>query len=151
MDPYYKKDIFVIHEPSRNSGIKRPRKLPPDPPQYASLYKNKPNKSAKYLDDSLLTSSINSMWSEHNVGISRQNSSAATVQTLPTIPAWSGLHSDSRFSTNDSLIFYKDGTLGSQSVHSRDDDDCTTTSGSYTINPDELDDELNARPRDLFV
>uniref|UniRef100_A0A8W8KWV1 Uncharacterized protein n=1 Tax=Magallana gigas TaxID=29159 RepID=A0A8W8KWV1_MAGGI len=42
-------------------------------------------------------------------------------------------------------------TLGSHSAHSRDDDECTTTSGSYTINPDEIDDSFDNRPRDMFV
>lgn len=102
---------------------------------------------SKYMDDSLLTSSINSLWSDNHT-INRQNSN--NVQKLPTIPAWAGYHTSDRM--NDSLLFYsKDTTLGSHSAHSRDDDECTTTSGSYTINPDEIDDSFDNRPRDMFV
>ncbi|KAK3100633.1 hypothetical protein FSP39_022831 [Pinctada imbricata] len=153
----YKKDIFVIHENVRNNGVNIPSKVQGqnDPPKYASLYQRGPQSNSKYLDDSFLTSSVNSMWSEQNAGISRQNSNAKTQQTLPTIPAWSSLNRDGgKFSLNDSMIFYKDGTLGSQSAHSREEDDCrsTTTSGSYTINPEDLDEEIGRlRSRDLFV
>lgn len=53
---------------------------------------------------------------------------------------------------NDSLLFYfKDITLGSYSVYSRDDDECTTISGSYIINFDEIDDSFDNRFRDMFV
>lgn len=99
-------------------------------------------KSNKYLDDSCLTASLNSMWSEANPSSSRHPSNS---QTSTCSPSWTN---DSKLNLqNNSTPFYM--ALGS--IHSRDDDGSTTTSGSYTINPDELDDDFPNRPKDLFV
>lgn len=137
---YLKNGVFMMQEPINNHSNTLPNER-----RLNSTSSNLP--VSKYIDDSLLTSSINSLWSDNHT-VNRQNS--CNVQKLPTIPAWTGYHQGDRM--NDSLLFYsKDTTLGSHSAHSRDDDECTTTSGSYTINPDEIDDSFDNRPRDMFV
>lgn len=124
--------IYVIRQHSRNGRSDIPGKT-------NSLDKPLPHRQTSLQDhsqDSLLTTSFNSMWSEpshHNL------KNIGTLPTVPSISAWTG------------GLFYKDGTLGSHSAHSRDDDECTTTSGSYTINDDDLDIDFPSRPRDLFV
>ncbi|KAJ8297953.1 hypothetical protein KUTeg_024484 [Tegillarca granosa] len=124
--------IYVIRQHSRNGRSDNPGKT-------NSLDKPLPQRQTSLQDhsqDSLLTTSFNSMWSEpshHNL------KNIGTLPTVPSISAWTG------------GLFYKDGTLGSHSAHSRDDDECTTTSGSYTINEDDLDLDFPTRPRDLFV
>lgn len=133
-----KNGVFMMQGPISNQT----NTLPSDR-RLNSVSSNQP--ISKYMDDSLLTSSVNSLWSDNHT-VNRQNS--CNVQKLPTIPAWTGYHPSDRM--NDSLLFYsKDTTLGS--AHSRDDDECTTTSGSYTINPDDIDDSFDNRPRDMFV
>lgn len=137
---YLKNGVFMMQEPINNHSNTLPNER-----RLNSTSSNLP--VSKYIDDSLLTSSINSLWSDNHT-VNRQNS--CNMQKLPTIPAWTGYHQGDRM--NDSLLFYsKDTTLGSHSAHSRDDDECTTTSGSYTINPDEIDDSFDNRPRDMFV
>ncbi|XP_061164091.1 protocadherin alpha-1-like [Saccostrea echinata] len=137
---FLKNGVFVMQEAHSNQTNTLPNER-----RLNSVSSNMP--VSKYMDDSLLTSSINSLWSDNNHTINRQNSN--NVQKLPTIPAWTGYHTSDRM--NDSLLFYsKDTTLGSHSAHSRDDDECTTTSGSYTIN-DDIDDSFDNRPRDMFV
>lgn len=107
-----------------------------------------------YLDDSLLTSSGNSTMCSTNRSQNSHKNNNNVVNTLPTIQSYSDLntkgHSSFDFGSG-SLFYGKDLTLGSQSAHSRDDDEVTTTSGSYTINPDELDDDYCVRPNDLYV
>lgn len=98
--------------------------------------------SNKYLDDSCLTASLNSMWSDPNPSSSRLPSLS---QTSTHSPSWSN---DFKLNLqNNSSPFY----MALSSIQSRDDDGSTTTSGSYTINPDELDDDFPNRPKDLFV
>ncbi|XP_033743033.1 protocadherin gamma-B5-like [Pecten maximus] len=105
----------------------------------------------RYLDDSLLTSSVSSTMCSTNRSQNSHKNNANAVNTLPTIfDLQSKGHSSFDFGSG-SIFYSKDFTLGSQSAHSRDDDEVTTTSGSYTINPDELDDDFSIRPNDLYV
>ncbi|OWF37246.1 protocadherin gamma-B5-like [Mizuhopecten yessoensis] len=104
-----------------------------------------------YLDDSLLTSSVNSTMCSTNRSQNSHKNNSNNVNTLPTIfDLQSKGHSSFDFGSG-SMFYGKDFTLGSHSAHSRDDDEVTTTSGSYTINPDELDDDFSIRPNDLYV
>lgn len=117
---------------------------------YVTLDKNKTNntdiarnnmppaRDKKYLDDSLLTTSWNSVLSENP-------SSRHPSQSQPLSPSW---HNDSfKFNFPNNSPFYMQ--LGS--IQSRDDDESTTTSGSYMVNHDDVDDDLTNRPKDLFV
>ncbi|XP_071126793.1 protocadherin-9-like [Mytilus edulis] len=121
--------VMLDKNKSNNTDIARGNMLPP-----------MRDKSNKYLDDSVLTGSMNSMWSE-NPSSSRHPSNS---QTSAISPSWTN---DMKLNFQNNSPFYM--ALGS--IQSRDDDECTTTSGSYTINPDELDDEFENRPKDLFV
>jgi len=145
----------VIRQHSKGSNSDVPIAKSPSPLDkkgpYSGIYGPRA-KNSQYLDDSLLTCSANSTSSYPS-----QMSQKQIVHTLPTIPSYSDLnHSkhNSSFDFNTGPMFYtKDMNIyGSHSAYSRDDDDATTTSGSYTINPDELDDdEFLSRPKDLYV
>lgn len=120
--------VMLDKNKSNNTDIARSNMLPPPW-----------DKSNKYLDDSMLTGSSNSMWSENPSSRHPSNSQTSTIS-----PTWT---SDMKLNFQNNSPFYM--ALGS--IQSRDDDECTTTSGSYTINPDELDDDFENRPKDLFV
>lgn len=120
--------VMLDKNKSNNTDIARGNMLPP-----------MRDKSNKYLDDSMLTGSMNSMWSENPSSRHPSNSQTSTIS-----PSWTN---DMKLNFQNNTPFYM--ALGS--IQSRDDDECTTTSGSYTINPDELDDEFENRPKDLFV
>lgn len=113
-----------------------------DIPQTYNVLERLPSREKnKYLDDSLLTSSLNSMWSESNPTSSRHPSNSQNSLQSPWL-------NDQKFNFPNNTPFYM--ALGS--IHSRDDDGSTTTSGSYTINHDDLeDDDFSNRPKDLFV
>ena len=148
--------IFVIRQHSQGSihkdvPIAKSTTQGKPPPVYNSLKYNNhhhphppPHQNNYYLDDSLLTTSI---WSD----ASHKSQQPQVQQTLPTIHQYSNLKKSPNIDFNG--LFYKDGTLGSQSAHSRDDDDCTTTSGSYTINDErDFDDEfLSHNSKDMYV
>lgn len=97
-------------------------------------------KSNNYLYDSRLTGSMNAMLTE-NPYSSRQSSNSQTSTISPS------LTNDMKLKFSNNSQFYM--ALGS--IQSRDDDECTTSSGSYKIDSDELDEEFENRPKDFFV
>ena len=136
-DPTYNNSsgVYVVlnnRNKTNNTDIARNNNMLDRPPARSSQ---------KYLDDSLLTASLNSMYSESNPTSSRHPSHSQSSTLSPTWP------SDLKLNFQNNTPFYM--ALGS--IASRDDDGSTTTSGSYTINHEELDDEYPSHSRDLFV
>lgn len=144
--PYSQNNHHTVPTYNNSSGIyvMLDKNKTKDIPRSNNILDRLPSReiSNKYLDDSCLTASLNSMWSDPNPSSSRLPSLS---QTSTHSPSWSN---DFKLNLqNNSSPFY----MALSSIQSRDDDGSTTTSGSYTINPDELDDDFPNRPKDLFV
>ncbi|KAL5012776.1 hypothetical protein ScPMuIL_011327 [Solemya velum] len=106
-----------------------------------------------YSEDPLL-SSHNSGWSVSSQG-SRNRLNNSRDPTKSWTQLYLNKHNDNSYPNVQSVSMYSptshlyraENIPLDHSVQSRDDDDVTTTSGSYTVNPDDLNDSFS--PRDL--